>query len=90
MPGYPRQPAMPTPTCVHSGGHGAGRVARPPERCTGGLISGDGKSVIFQQISGYNPPRWPDPAHPQQAHPDFLIDDLDPVRPGHWSWAPPT
>jgi hypothetical protein len=45
---------------------------------------------MFRQISGSNPPRWPDPAHPQQAHPDFLLDDLDPVRPGHWSWAPPT
>lgn len=43
----------------------------------GALIAGDGKSVMFQQISNYNPPRWPDPAHPQQAHLDILMDDLD-------------
>jgi catechol-2,3-dioxygenase len=43
----------------------------------GALITGEGKSVMFQQISGYNPPRWPDPAHPQQAHLDIIVDDLD-------------
>jgi catechol 2,3-dioxygenase-like lactoylglutathione lyase family enzyme len=43
----------------------------------GALIAGAGKSVMFQQIGGYNPPRWPDPAHPQQAHLDVIVDDLD-------------
>ena len=43
----------------------------------GALIAGDGKSVMFQQISDYTPPHWPDPAHPQQAHLDILVDDLD-------------
>jgi catechol 2,3-dioxygenase-like lactoylglutathione lyase family enzyme len=43
----------------------------------GALISGDGKSVMFQQVRGYEPPRWPDPAHPQQAHLDVVVDDLD-------------
>jgi catechol 2,3-dioxygenase-like lactoylglutathione lyase family enzyme len=43
----------------------------------GALIAGDGESLMFQQISDYNPPRWPDPAHPQQAHLDLLVDDLD-------------
>jgi len=43
----------------------------------GALIAGDGKSVMFQQVIGYNPPRWPDPAHPQQAHLDIIVDDLD-------------
>jgi catechol 2,3-dioxygenase-like lactoylglutathione lyase family enzyme len=43
----------------------------------GALIAGDGKSVMFQQVSGYNAPRWPDPAHPQQAHLDIIVDDLD-------------
>jgi hypothetical protein len=32
---------------------------------------------MFQEVSGYNPPRWPDPAYPQQAHLDLLVDDLD-------------
>jgi predicted enzyme related to lactoylglutathione lyase len=44
----------------------------------GALISGDdGKSVMFQQVSEYTPPRWPDPAYPQQAHLDIAVDDLD-------------
>jgi catechol-2,3-dioxygenase len=43
----------------------------------GALIAGDGKSVMFQQVSDYSPPRWPDPAHPQQAHLDIIVDDLD-------------
>ncbi|MFY1670024.1 VOC family protein [Plantactinospora sp. WMMB334] len=43
----------------------------------GAFIAGGGRSLMFQQISAYNPPRWPDPAHPQQAHLDLLVDDLD-------------
>jgi catechol 2,3-dioxygenase-like lactoylglutathione lyase family enzyme len=42
----------------------------------GSFLTGGGKSVLFQQISGYHPPRWPDPAHPQQAHLDLLVEDL--------------
>jgi catechol-2,3-dioxygenase len=43
----------------------------------GALIAGDGKSLMFQEVSDYNPPQWPDPARPQQAHLDVLVDDLD-------------
>lgn len=43
----------------------------------GALIAGDGRSVMFQQVSGYNSPRWPDPAQPQQAHLDIIVEDLD-------------
>jgi catechol 2,3-dioxygenase-like lactoylglutathione lyase family enzyme len=43
----------------------------------GALIVGDGKSVMFQQIGEYTAPRWPDPAHPQQAHLDIIVIDLD-------------
>jgi len=43
----------------------------------GALIAGDGKSVMFQQVGDYSPPQWPDAAHPQQAHLDILVDDLD-------------
>jgi catechol-2,3-dioxygenase len=43
----------------------------------GALITGEGKSLMFQQVSEYNPPQWPDPAHPQQAHLDILVADLD-------------
>ena len=43
----------------------------------GALISGDGKSVMFQQVSQYNPPQWMDPERPQQGHLDIIVDDLD-------------
>ena len=43
----------------------------------GAFISDGRRNVLFQQISDYNPPGWPDPAHPQQAHLDLLVDDLD-------------
>ena len=43
----------------------------------GALIAGGGKSVMFQQVSEYNPPNWPDPARPQQMHLDIIVDDLD-------------
>jgi catechol 2,3-dioxygenase-like lactoylglutathione lyase family enzyme len=43
----------------------------------GALLSGDGRNLMFQQVSNYRPPRWPDPAHPQQAHLDLLVEDLD-------------
>jgi catechol 2,3-dioxygenase-like lactoylglutathione lyase family enzyme len=43
----------------------------------GALISGGGKNVMFQQVSTYTSPRWPDPAYPQQAHLDIVVDDLD-------------
>jgi catechol 2,3-dioxygenase-like lactoylglutathione lyase family enzyme len=43
----------------------------------GAFITGDGRNLLFQQVGEYNPPRWPDPAHPQQAHLDLIVDDLD-------------
>ncbi len=43
----------------------------------GALVSAEPMSVMVQQISDYNPPRWPDPSRPQQAHVDILVDDLD-------------
>ena len=43
----------------------------------GALVAGGSTSVMVQQISGYRAPRWPDPAEPQQAHLDILVDDLD-------------
>jgi catechol 2,3-dioxygenase-like lactoylglutathione lyase family enzyme len=43
----------------------------------GVFLTGGGRSLLFQQVDGYRPPRWPDPAHPQQAHLDLVVDDLD-------------
>ena len=42
----------------------------------GALVSGDGASVMVQQVGDYQAPRWPDPSRPQQAHLDILVDDL--------------
>lgn len=36
-----------------------------------------GQPVMFQQVEVYTPPRWPDPAHPQQVHLDVLVDDVE-------------
>jgi len=43
----------------------------------GALITGQAGNVMFQQITDYNPPRWPDPDAPQQAHLDIRVEDLD-------------
>src|SRR5262245_5683006 len=41
----------------------------------GSLLSGDGRNLMFQQVGEYNPPQWPDPAQPQQAHLDLWVED---------------
>jgi catechol-2,3-dioxygenase len=43
----------------------------------GALVVSDGKSLMFQQVASYTAPSWPDPARPQQAHLDIVVDDLD-------------
>lgn len=43
----------------------------------GALLTAGPRNLMFQQINDYTPPRWPDPAHPQQAHLDLLAADLD-------------
>ena len=34
-------------------------------------------NITFQGVADYNPPRWPDPAYPQQLHLDVFVDDVD-------------
>jgi catechol-2,3-dioxygenase len=42
------------------------------------MIGSDGEHpVLFQQVTEYTPPRWPEPAYPQQFHLDVVVDDLD-------------
>jgi hypothetical protein len=43
----------------------------------GAAISSDVGTVMFQTVADYTAPRWPDPAHPQQAHLDVEVEDLD-------------
>ncbi|MEP6761394.1 MAG: VOC family protein [Sporichthyaceae bacterium] len=35
----------------------------------------------FQRVPDHQPPRWPDPEHPQQMHLDVMVDDLDAAEP---------
>ena len=42
------------------------------------MIGEDGaQPVLFQQITGYHAPRWPDPAYPQQVHIDVTVENVD-------------
>lgn len=40
------------------------------------LDSGHTSTIGFQQVTGYRAPRWPGQDVPQQAHLDFVVDDL--------------
>jgi catechol 2,3-dioxygenase-like lactoylglutathione lyase family enzyme len=41
------------------------------------LRSGGGVTLAFQLAPDHQPPEWPSTDHPQQAHLDFDVDDLD-------------
>lgn len=41
------------------------------------LDTGLGFSLSFQHAPDHQPPRWPDPARPQQFHLDIDVDDID-------------
>lgn len=42
------------------------------------LRGSDGEPrLCFQSVPDYRPPKWPDPAHPQQSHLDVEVDDID-------------
>ncbi|MCD0485746.1 VOC family protein [Streptacidiphilus sp. ASG 303] len=36
-----------------------------------------GVRLAFQKVAEHRAPRWPDPVHPQQAHLDFGVPDLE-------------
>jgi predicted enzyme related to lactoylglutathione lyase len=36
-----------------------------------------GFGLAFQRVDDYTPPQWPDQQHPQQAHLDLEVEDLD-------------
>ncbi len=35
------------------------------------------RQLAFQRVTAWVPPRWPDPAHPQQMHLDIRVSDAD-------------
>jgi predicted enzyme related to lactoylglutathione lyase len=42
------------------------------------VVSDHGRHrIAFQRADDYQPPRWPDPAYPQQLHLDFTVEDPD-------------
>jgi catechol 2,3-dioxygenase-like lactoylglutathione lyase family enzyme len=41
------------------------------------LRSDGGATLAFQLAPDHHPPVWPSDEHPQQAHLDFDVDDLD-------------
>lgn len=48
------------------------------EGAEGAMISGNGQpGIVFQNVATFNPPRWPDPAFPQQFHLDVEVTDID-------------
>lgn len=40
------------------------------------IRSEDGQYLSFQRAENLLPPRWPDPAYPQQFHIDVRVDDI--------------
>lgn len=40
-------------------------------------LEGRGVRLAVQLAPDHVPPRWPDPAHPQQLHIDVAVDDAD-------------
>jgi catechol 2,3-dioxygenase-like lactoylglutathione lyase family enzyme len=40
------------------------------------LHTASGAILTFQRVADHRPPRWPDPAHPQQLHLDLTVPDL--------------
>ena len=59
-----------------------GEVDRPDRRWSLGagwstLHLDDGTVFCFEGVADHRPPRWPDGEHPQQAHLDIDVADLD-------------
>ena len=40
------------------------------------------RELAFQRAEHWVPPRWPDPAHPQQEHLDIRVEDVDVAEQG--------
>jgi catechol 2,3-dioxygenase-like lactoylglutathione lyase family enzyme len=50
------------------------------EDIDGWVVIGSGhgqRQLAFQRVTEWVPPRWPDPAYPQQLHVDIRVSDAD-------------
>ncbi|MFG1927695.1 VOC family protein [Cryptosporangium sp. NPDC048952] len=43
---------------------------------TGVGYRGIESNLMFQPVSAFTPPQWPDPGHPQQAHLDIAVENV--------------
>jgi catechol-2,3-dioxygenase len=48
----------------------------------GALIGSGSSQLMFQQVADYRPPRWPDPAYPQQLHLDITVPEIEEAERG--------
>jgi hypothetical protein len=69
-----------------------GSVNRPDRRWSldddwATLHTESGLVLAFQRVADHRPPRWPDPAHPQQFHLDFGVPDLDAAEEQVLDWG---
>jgi catechol-2,3-dioxygenase len=48
-------------------------LRRPPDWMVIGREDGGLPRLAFDPVEDYHPPRWPDPAHPQQLHLDITV-----------------
>ncbi|MER0243488.1 VOC family protein [Streptomyces sp. HSW2009] len=60
-------------------GHVLGRHPVTDDATWTTLTAPDGQQIAFQQVADHRPPRWPDPAHPQQFHLDFEVETREDV-----------
>jgi catechol 2,3-dioxygenase-like lactoylglutathione lyase family enzyme len=44
------------------------------------IADGTGRRLAFQRVPDHQPPRWPDPRHPQQFHIDVMVDAIEPAE----------
>jgi catechol 2,3-dioxygenase-like lactoylglutathione lyase family enzyme len=51
------------------------------------LHTPSGFVLAFQRVADHRPPRWPDPARPQQFHLDFGVADLDRAQEQVLAWG---
>ena len=69
-----------------------GSINQPDPRWSVGdrwatLHTSTGQVLAFQAVDRYVPPRWPDPAQPQQFHMDLHVVALDRAQPPFSYWA---
>lgn len=71
----------PTLAAFYSGLFGMSLKYESAEAMWIGTSEGPQGDILFQGVTEYHAPQWPDPSHPQQVHIDVLVDDIDVAEP---------